>query len=139
MSSMGVESQGEFTPAKSVQICEDPNSKAHLDSLFDVLNNSQPPVQEGRKLPEAVPMTKRNLPDSFFNPGKDRAGMRLGPSVRVGLTSGFGVQHNRSVSMPTSFNDAHPRQFSLDSGIQGPIPPGWEESQTPDGLSYFIE
>lgn len=135
MSAIGLESQDDFSESKSVQICEDPNSKDHLEALFNVLNESQPPIKEGKKLPEAVPMIKRNFPDSFFNPAsKDRGGMRrLGPSISVG-----GPHHMRSVSMPASFNDAHPRQFSLDSSIH-PIPPGWEEAQTPDGLSYFIE
>lgn len=141
MSSIGVGAEdGTSVKGSGIQICEDPNSQAHLDSLFDVLNNSQPPVKEGKKVLEAVPMIKRNFPDSFFNPSKDRGGMRrLGPSISVGTAPGFGIQHNRSLSMPASFNDAHSRQFSQDSNIHGPIPPGWEESQTPDGLSYFIE
>jgi len=130
MSAVGLNSKDEISEGKPV-IHEDPNSKSHLEALFDVLNEEPPPVKPGKKFPENVPMTQRQFPDSFFNP-------RLGPIISV-RGSGLSAHHNRSVSMPASINDSHPRQYSLDSSVQGPIPPGWEEAQTPDGLSYFIE
>ena len=124
----------DFSEGKPV-IHEDPNSNAHLEALFEVLNEPPPPVvKEGKTFPEPIPMIKRKFPDSFFNPST----RRLGPSISVGAP-GMSAHHNRSVSMPASITDAHPRQYSLDSSIQAPIPPGWEEAQTPDGISYFIE
>lgn len=114
---------------KSVQICEDPNSKAHLEALFNVLQEQ----------PKGQGFRDRKLPDSFFSPSK----LQLGPSIIVGPSSGP-AQHFRSMSMPASFPDAPPRQFSLDSAVQGAIPPtsippGWEMARTPEGVSYFIE
>lgn len=134
MSDIGVDSPNDGAEKKSVQICEDPNSKAHLEALFNVLNNSQ-------EQPKSQSLwSGRKLPDSFFSPSKEKGGIRrLGPSISVGPSTGPNIQHSRSVSMPASFSDAHSRQFSLDSAVQGPIPPGWEMAQTPDGLSYFIE
>jgi len=134
MSDLGLDSH-DGTEKKSVQICEDPNSKAHLEALFNVLNNSQ-------EQPKSQTLwSGRKLPDSFFSPSKEKSGgiRRLGPSISVGPSTGPNSQHGRSMSMPASFPDPHPRQFSLDSAVQGPIPPGWEMAQTPDGLSYFIE
>lgn len=136
MSDIGLDSPQDGAEKKSVQICEDPNSKAHLEALFNVLNtgNSQEqPRSQGL-------WSGRKLPDSFFSPNKEKAGIRrLGPSISVGPSTGPNVQHNRSVSMPASFSDTHSRQFSLDSAVQGPIPPGWEIAHTPDGLAYYIE
>lgn len=132
MSDLGLDSPREGAEKKSVQICEDPNSKAHLEALFNVLNTGN--SQES--------WSGRKLPDSFFSDPstKEKPGIRrLGPSISVGPSSGPNIQHNRSVSMPASISEAHPRQFSLDSAAQGPIPPGWEMARTPDGLTYYIE
>ena len=135
MSELGLDSTVDGSEKKSVQICEDPNSKAHLEALFNVLNTPTNP-QEQPKKGQGL-WSSRKLPDSFFSP-KENA-LRLGPSISVGPPSGHGVQHSRSVSMPASFPEVHSRQFSHDSAVQGPIPPGWEMARTPDGLSYFIE
>lgn len=125
---------------KSVQICEDPNSKAHLEALFNVLSQDQPKPVKGK------PMIERNLPNSFFDASLAANALtnqekttirRLGPSISVGPSSGPGTQHLRSMSMPATLD--HSRQFSLDSALSGPIPPGWEMARTPDGLPYFIE
>ena len=133
MSDIGLDSPRDGAEKKSVQICEDPNSKAHLEALFNVLNTGN--TQEQPKT-QGV-WSGRKLPDSFFSPNKEKSGIRrLGPSISVGPSTGPSLQHNRSVSMPASFSEAHPRQFSLDSG---PIPPGWEMSHTSDGLPYYIE
>ena len=127
MSDIGLDSPHDGSESKkSVQICEDPNSKAHLEALFNVLNTSSP------EQPKVQGFRGRKLPDSFFSP-------KLGPSISVGPSSGQSAQHMRSVSMPASFPDAHARQFSLDSAVQGAIPPGWEMARTPEGVSYFIE
>ena len=134
MSELGVDSPHDGSEKKSVQICEDPNSKAHLEALFNVLNTPNP--QEQPKKGQGL-WSNRKLPDSFFSPKENP--LRLGPSISVGPSSGPGVQHSRSVSMPASFPDVHSRQFSHDSAVPGPIPPGWEIARTPDGLSYFIE
>ncbi len=129
MSDIGVDSPRDSTESKSVQICEDPNSRAHLEALFNVLSQDQN---------IAVPMIKRQLPDSFFSPSKDKFGNpRLGPPVTVGPSTRPG-EHNRSMSVPISL-DARSSQFPLDNAVQGPLPPGWEIARTPDGLSYFIE
>lgn len=126
---------------KSVQICEDPNSKAHLEALFNVLSQDQPKPVKGK------PMIERNLPNSFFdaslaaNPlsNQEKSPIRrLGPSISVGPTLGPG-SHSRSMSMPATLDHSHGRQFSLDSALSAPIPPGWEMARTPDGLPYFIE
>ncbi len=130
MSAVGLNSKEEFSEGKPV-IHEDPNSKSHLEALFDVLNETTtPPVKPpGKKFPENVPMIQRQFPDSFFNPSK------FGP---VGVSS-LPAHHNRSISMPASIGDTRHRQYSVDNNVQGQIPPGWEEAQTPDGISYFIE
>lgn len=133
MSDASIDSPQDGAEKKSVQICEDPNSKAHLEALFDVLNDQDQPKRQGLWI-------ERKLPDSFFSPSKDKGGIRrLGPSISVGPSLGPNVLHSRSVSMPASFPDAHSSQLSLDSAVHGPIPPGWEIARTPDGLSYFIE
>ena len=127
---------------KSVQICEDPNSKAHLEALFNVLSQDQPKPVTGK------PMIERKLPNSFFDaslaantlPGHEKSSIRrLGPSISVGPSSGPGPHHLRSMSMPATLDHSHGRQFSLDSALSGAIPPGWEMARTPDGLPYFIE
>jgi hypothetical protein len=126
MSDIGLDSPHDGSESKkSVQICEDPNSKAHLEALFNVLQEQ----------PKGQGFRGRKLPDSFFSPSK----FQLGPSISVGPSSGQSAQHNRSVSMPASFPDAHSRQLSLDSAVQAAIPPGWEMARTPEGVSYFIE
>lgn len=140
MSDIGIDSPQDGAEKKSVQICEDPNSKAHLEALFNVLNTGNTPDQpKGPGLPiaGAVPMIERKLPDSFFSPSKDKGIRRLGPSISVGPSTGQSSHHGRSWSMPARF-DAHSGQYS-DNSLQTPIPPGWEVAQTPDGLSYFIE
>lgn len=130
MSDIGLDSpQDSSESKKSVQICEDPNSHAHLEALFNVLNTSS------QEQPKGQGFRGRKLPDSFFSPSK----LQLGPSISVGPSSGPSAQHIRSMSMPASFSDAHSRQFSLDSAVQGAIPPGWEMARTPEGVSYFIE
>ena len=135
MSDIGLDSPQDGTEKKSVQICEDPNSKDHLEALFNVLSQDQ---HKGHGL--SRPMIERKLPDSFFSPSKEKSGIRrLGPSISVIPSTGPNVQHSRSVSMPASFPDASSSQFPLDSAVPGAIPPGWEMAQTPDGLSYFIE
>lgn len=114
---------------KSVQISEAPNSKDHLDALFEVLVSRQ-------DQPKTQPMIDRKLPRSFYDasaPDK-LAGIRLGPSINVGPPPGPN-EHLRSFSMPARMD--HSRQFS--EGSLGPIPSGWEAAKTPDGISYFIE
>lgn len=120
------------TEKRAVQISEAPNSKDHLEALFNVLSNSQDQHKGSQGLWSDQ---QRKLPDSFFSPSKEKTLRIPGPSISVGPSAG---QHNRSASMPASFPDPH-KSFSLDSAVQGPIPPGWEIARTPDGLSYFIE
>lgn len=123
---------------KSVQISEAPNSKDHLDALFEVL--VAPQDQPKKTL--VKPMNQRELPDSFFNasaPGvvNENAkplGIRLGPSINVG-SSVYG-EHSRSISMPAKMD--HGQQYNPDSTLV-PLPMGWENAKTADGSSYFIE
>ena len=114
---------------KSVQICEDPNSKAHLEALFNVLNNANGQEQKSQGF------RGRKLPDSFFSPSK----LQLGPSISVGPSTGASAQHMRSMSMPASFPETHSGQYPVDNAVHGAIPPGWEMARTPEGVSYFIE
>lgn len=114
---------------KSVQICEDPNSKAHLEALFNVLNNANGQEQKSQGF------RGRKLPDSFFSPSK----LQLGPSISVGPSTGASAQHMRSMSMPASFPETHSGQYPVDNAVHGAIPPGWEMARTPEGVSYFID
>ena len=134
---MEMESPQETIDQKSVKISEAPNSKDHLDALFEVLVSPQ----DQPKKTLGKPMNERELPVSFFNASAAGAGnekipgIRLGPSISVGPSSGSG-EHLRSISMPAKMD--HGRQYSSDNVI-GPLPIGWEGAKTPDGISYFIE
>ncbi len=104
-------------------ISEDPNSKAHLEALFEVIHT-------GNK--GAKPMHERKLPHSFFNQQH-----RLGPSISVGPAAGAKSDHLRSMSLPVNIiESAHGRQYSYENL---PLLPGWEMAKTPDGIAYFIE
>ena len=117
---------------KSVHISEDPDSKAHLEALFEVVQHPTP-LGKG---PGGKPMHERiGIPPSFFN--ATSAKPRLGPSISVHPPGISGPHHSRSMSLPASI-DGHGRQYSLDSAI-GLLPQGWEMAKTPDGLPYFIE
>ena len=119
---------------KSVRISEDPDSKAHLEALFEVINTAPGGAAKGGK-----PMIEREgLPNSFFNASsaaREHLKHRLGPSISVGHPSAVAIQHHRSISLPANIHHSHGRQYSLDSAL----PPGWEMAKTPDGLAYFIE
>ena len=118
---------------KSVHISEDPDSKAHLEALFEVV---QHPASVG-KGPGGKPMHERKgIPPSFFN--ATSAKPRLGPSISVHPPGVSGPHHSRSLSLPANIDRSHGRQYSLDSAL-GQLPPGWEAASTPDGLTYFIE
>lgn len=121
--------QGDAGDRRSVQIQEDPDSKAQLEALFEVGRRS---ANKGGK-----PMIERTgLPDSFFNPNlasQNKFKHRLGPSISVGPTVGSSPYHSRSISLPVGIDR---RQYS-DSTMQ--LPAGWEIARTPDGLGYFIE
>lgn len=107
-------------------ISEDPNSKAHLEALFEVIHTGN----KGTK-----PMHERKLPISFFNQGSPKH--RLGPSISVGGQAGPRSEHLRSMSLPVNIeHSAHGRQYSYENL---PMLPGWEMAKTPDGLVYFIE
>lgn len=132
-----MESPQETIDQKSVKISEAPNSKDHLDALFEVLVSPQ----DQPKKTLGKPMNQRELPDSFFNastPGvrnEKPSGIRLGPRINVGPSTGQG-EHLRSISMPAKMDHGH--QYSSDN-VLVPLPAGWEDAKTPDGLSYFIE
>ncbi len=117
---------------KSVKISEAPNSKDHLDALFEVLVSQ-------KDQPKTQPMIDRKLPKSFYDasaPDKT-AGLRLGPSINVGPPPPGGPnEHLRSYSMPARMD--HSRHYNPDGSL-GPLPTGWEAAKTPDGINYFIE
>lgn len=126
-----MDSPRESVDQKSVKISEAPNSKDHLDALFEVLVSRQDqPKTQGK------PMNERNFPKSFYdaNAPDKPPGIRLGPSISVGPSPGPN-EHLRSYSMPARMD--HSRQYS--DGSFGPLPSGWEAAKTPDGISYFIE
>ena len=121
---------------KSVQICEDPNSKDTLEAMFQVLQTQSP---------KQKPMSERKLPDSFFNSASASTNQEialglkqrhlLGPSISVDPSSGPGTAHYRSWSLPVNIEHGHGRQGSFESHL----PPGWEQARTADGLPYYIE
>lgn len=126
-----MDSPHEGVDQKSVKISEAPNSKDHLDALFEVLvsRQDQPKTQ-------GIPMIDRKFPKSFYdaNAPDKSPGIRLGPSISVGPPPGPN-EHLRSFSMPARMD--HGRQYS--DGLLGPLPSGWEAAKTPDGISYFID
>lgn len=111
---------------KSVHISEDPDSKAQLEKLFEVIHTGK-----GGK-----PMADRKdvLPKSFFTPSQLKP--KLGPSISVGPNLGPGNIHSRSMSLPATM-EPHGRHYSSESSM--PLPHGWELARTADGLNYFIE
>lgn len=119
---------------KSVKICEDPDSKAHMEALFKVAETGPVPrSQQGGK-----PMKDRELPESFFTGGA--AGRpTLGPRIDLGRLGGGGA-HAHSISLPARM-EGHRQQHSYDSGMNAlqNLPPGWEMGCTEDGTPYYIE
>ena len=127
--------EGPTAEDRKSYISEDPNSKAHLEALFEVIHT-------GNK--GAKPMHERKLPHSFFNQGSTPHDSvlkhRLGPSISVNHPLATKSEHLRSLSLPATIDHNHGRQYSLDSAMGNmPLPPGWEAAKTPDGLAYFIK
>ena len=120
---------------KSVHISEDPDSKAQLEKLFEVIH-----TQSG-KGGKSMADRKDVLPESFFNsnapPSQLKPKHRLGPSISVGPNLGPGNIHSRSMSLPATMDHPHGRQYPSESSMA--LPHGWELARTADGLSYFIE
>ena len=115
---------------KSVKIREDPDSKAHLEALFQVVKPGlSPRGSQGGK-----PMREREFPDSFFAEGRHT----LGPAINLphGNIAPGGGLHAHSVSLPAKMD--HRQQLSYDGGM-GALPPGWEMGRTDDGTPYYIE
>lgn len=126
---------------KKTSVMEDPSATKQMDALFAVIH-SNPDSSKSWK--------ERELPPSFFNAGSNPGqGMsspdkfnfsgdsmkpqkqfhKLGPSINLGPPMPH--QHMRSLSMPATLD--------APSVNPVPLPPGWEASKTPDGLTYYIE
>lgn len=134
---------------KKTSVMEDPMANKQMDALFAVIQNNPDPAAGGMGASAQKAGQKkwkeRELPPSFFDSGSGH-GMNspdkfsdslkpqkqfprlLGPSINLGPPQ-MPHAHMRSASMPAT----------LESLNHVPLPPGWEASKTPDGLTYYIE
>lgn len=136
MNELGAQDSPQTGEVKSVKICEDPDSKAHMEALFKVVETGPTPrSQQGGK-----PMKDRELPESFFTGGNVGAAGRptLGPRIDL-KSGGLGGAHSHSISLPAKMD--HRQQYSYDSGMNAlqNMPHGWEMGCTEDGTPYYIE
>lgn len=134
-------------------VMEDPNAIKHLDALFEVIQGNPESSAGGGPTAQkanAKSWKERELPPSFFNAGSNPGpGMnspdkynyadslkpqkpfpKLGPSINLGPPQ-MAHSHMRSNSMPANLESLSVNPV--------PLPPGWEASKTPDGLTYYIE
>ena len=140
---------------KKTSVMEDPMANKQMDALFAVINNNTESAAgaSGGSAQKASQKKwkERELPPSFFNAGSNPGqGMnspdkftlssdsmksqkqfpRLGPSINLGPPQ-MHHAHMRSASMPATLDSLSVNPV--------PLPPGWEASKTPDGLTYYIE
>lgn len=125
---------------KKTSVMEDPMAKKQMDDLFAVVQNNESSQASQKKWKEReLPPSffdassnsgpGLNSPDKFSSDSKPRKPFpRLGPSINLGPPQ-MAHHHMRSTSMPAT----------LDLLNAVPLPPGWEASKTPDGLTYYIE
>lgn len=139
---------------KKTSVMEDPSAIKQLDALFAVVQSNPESSAGGsggasaQKI-NAKSWKERELPPSFFNAGSNAGpgGMdrynfpdslakpqkpfpKLGPSINLGPPQ-MAHNHMRSASMPATLESLSVNPV--------PLPPGWEASKTPDGLTYYIE
>lgn len=138
---------------KKTSVMEDPSATKHLDALFAVIHSNPDSSAAGvlataQRAPNAKSWKERELPPSFFNadsnprlsspdkynladsPKPQKQFPRLGPSINLGPPQ-MSHGHMRSTSMPATLDSLSVNPV--------PLPPGWEASKTPDGLTYYIE
>ena len=137
---------------KKTSVMEDPMANKQMDALFAVIQTNPDSAAAGGGMGGNAQKAgqkkwkERELPPSFFDAGSGQ-GMNspdklsdpmkqqkpfprlLGPSINLGPPQMPHAQHMRSASMPAT----------LESLNHVPLPPGWEASKTPDGLTYYIE
>ena len=139
---------------KKTSVKEDPNAIEHLDALFNVIHSNPESSASGAATAQkasAKSWKERELPPSFFNSGSNPGpGMnspdkynfpesikpqkpfpKLGPTINLGPPHMGAHSHMRSTSMPATLESLSVNPV--------PLPPGWEASKTPDGLTYYIE
>ncbi|XP_065577643.1 transcriptional coactivator YAP1-like [Artemia franciscana] len=135
------------------------DSDSLMESLFVMsLKPDQRPAQ--------VPLHLRNLPKSFFIPpatgskspsvtsvshSRENSGDSGRYTIAPPQNPGPQVLHSRAQSSPASLQHtlaaaqqaaqhSHLRTNSFDllDDPLGPLPPGWEQARTPEGLLYFL-
>ena len=128
---------------KKTSVMEDPNAKTQLDALFEVIHSNPDLSASGGATAPAKSWKEREMPPSFFN-----AGSNSGPGMNVNFPAGLKTQKpfpklGPSINLgPPQIPHAHMRSNSMPATLDVnpvPLPPGWEASKTPDGLSYYIE
>ena len=99
------------------------NNNNSLDQLFGVL--TQPPAN-------STPMKQRKLPRTFHIPPPKQ---QLSPALQQAAI------HKHSISLPTQLYPNSPGSpgGSEEMVGRGPLPPGWEMANTPDGRTYFLK
>ena len=134
---MSDKTAGDGSEDKKTSVMEDPSATKQMDALFAVIHNPDSSAAGGGASAQKASQKSwkdRELPPSFFDAGSSQ-GMnkqfhKLGPSINLGPPQMHGA-HIRSTSMPATLESMSVNPV--------PLPPGWEASKTPDGLTYYIE
>ena len=128
------------TGNNSSYINDEDQNRIFLNSLFAFSNHPRTPK----------PYSKRNLPDSFYRPPsvntksknvhrqhtKSQSSL---PESSILMKPTKGYCHSRTVSDTAVLTEQNSLSRINSQTSVLPLPDDWEEKQTPDGQTYYIE